>query len=264
MAAAPEPTPEPTPVPTPEPTPTPAKVAQAPKAVPTPAPKPTPAKPTPAAPATTPVTAPPAKTAAAAPAEPPKAARVAELLSQAEGAMGAQKFEAAVQAYDEALKLDPQNDKASAGKTAAAGAAAALKKTFVPGRTSVRAAEKTGKAKLGGFESEDVSVSDFRGRIEFEAGPPHPRPGDKYSVKVFVVNEGKKGMKLNGLTLTTSVNGSKSPASAAPKAKEVGAGQRVLAQEVSGTWADGTTAWSLEVQVAANKEDSLKSTLTWK
>jgi hypothetical protein len=33
---------------------------------------------------------------------------------------------------------------------------------------------------------------------------------------------------------------------------------------VTGSWKDGTTSWSAEVMVTANKGDSLKNTISWK
>jgi hypothetical protein len=40
--------------------------------------------------------------------------------------------------------------------------------------------------------------------------------------------------------------------------------QRAQLGEVSGSWKDGTTSWSVELLVTANKGDSLKNQITWR
>jgi hypothetical protein len=40
--------------------------------------------------------------------------------------------------------------------------------------------------------------------------------------------------------------------------------QRALLGQTSGSWQDGTTAWSADVLITANKGDSLQSTIIWR
>jgi hypothetical protein len=174
-------------------------------------------------------------------------------------------LDAAADLFDQALHADPQNAAAAAGKAAVTSARAAARKAFMPGRTVVQT--QSAKADLSGFDTADVSVKkapDFSGRIEFAVSPPRVKPGDSYSVQVFLVNEGKKSIKVSGASAITNVNGTKSPRPLAPRVKEVAPAQRALLDEIAGVWGDDVSWWSAEVTVAANKGDSLKNTLNWK
>jgi hypothetical protein len=272
-AATHEPTPEATPAveeamtvvkPTPAPAASPKVADKTPlTAPPLPGVKPTPAgRPTPAGAKPTPATAPvgPAPEAL-------RAQQVADLVGQADGALAAQKYDAAAALYDEALKLDPGSERARSGKTSALAGAAVFKKSFVPGRTSVQSG-KAAKGSISGFDSEDVSVAkapDYSGRIEFEANPAHVKPGDNYSVKVFLVNDGKKAFKIGGLNIGTVVNGARSGGgTVSAPTSEVGTQQRVLLQEVPGVWPESVNSWALEVVVTSNRGDTFKNQLTWR
>jgi pSer/pThr/pTyr-binding forkhead associated (FHA) protein len=274
-AAEPSPTPPET-VTTPEPapaTPTPAPVAATPtttlKAAPSPSPTPSPkATPTPKATPSTSAKAPPTTAAPAPSAEALRAqqiaAQVASLLGQADGAMTAHQYDAAIGHFDEALKLDPGNAKATADRASAVSLRDASRKKFVPGRTVV----KTEKAQdgLAGFDGAAVQKApDFLGRIEFDISPASGmKAGDAYSLKFFLVNEGKKSIKVSGLTATTTVNGSGAGAPLPAKVKEVEPQQRALVAELPGVWKDGTSSWSTELLLTANKGDSLRNSLTWR
>jgi hypothetical protein len=237
-------------------------------ASPTPSPKVTPT-PTPAAKATAspaakaPPTTAPGPSAEALHAQ-QTAAQVASLLGQADGAMGARQYDAAIGHLDEVLKLDPGNAKALADRANAVSLRDAARKKFVPGRTVV----KTEKAQdsLAGFDGAAVQKApDFLGRIEFDMSPPSGlKAGDAYSLKFFLVNEGKKSIKVGSLTATTTVNGSGNGTSVPSKVKEVEPQQRVMVGELPGVWKDGTASWSAELLLTANKGDSLRNSLTWR
>ena len=223
----------------------------------------------PAAPPSTQVAAaaPPVTAAAApAPAAPPPAAVAAEMASRAEAARRSGDLDAAAALYEQALRADPANAAAQAGRTAVNAARAAARKAFIPSRTIVQT--QSAKSDLGGgFDTADVSVKkapDFSGRIDFAVSPPRVKPGDSYTVQIFLVNEGKKPIKISGASMTTNLNGSKSARPVAAKVKEVAPAQRVLIEELPGVWPDEVTWWSAEVVVNAGKGDSLKNTLNWK
>ena len=78
------------------------------------------------------------------------------------------------------------------------------------------------------------------------------------------MNDGKKGIKIGGVTANTAVNGTGSGGPVAAGAKEVAPQQRALLGQITGSWKDGTTSWPADVLVTANKGDSLKNTLTWR
>ena len=268
-------TPEPAPTATPE---IPVEETTVPVAPPTPAATPSPgAKPTPAA---TPSPGKPSPSPGAKPSAAPSAAptpdaaalraqQVATLVGQADQAAAEKRFDAALALYDQALQLEPANAQASRGKAQAqaalSAAAAASKRAFVSGR-SVLVGAKTDK-KLSGFESEDVAMAkapDYSGRIEFEASPRSPRAGEPYTVRVFLLNDGKKDFKIAGMTASTNASGEKSGGPMAATTREIAPQQRALIQELTGVWKDGATSWSLDVSVQSAHGETVKNTLTWR
>jgi hypothetical protein len=237
-------------------------VVPTPTPVPTPTGKPTPT-PSPAKPGATPTPTPAVVTPAGPSAEQVRAQQVAGLLTQAEAAMGGRQYDQAIGHYDEVLKLEPGNAKATSERASAVAARDAGRKRFVPGRTVV-ATEKASGGAISGFEGAAVQKApDFLGRIEFEMSPSSGlKAGDPWTLKLFVVNDGKKPIRITDLTATTVVNGERSGGAGA-KAREIAPQARVQVGEMAGAWKDGTQTWSAEVLVTA-KGDSLKNTLTWK
>jgi hypothetical protein len=201
----------------------------------------------------------------AAPAAPPPAVVAAGIVARADTARRAGNLDSAEQLFDEALRADPQNAAATAGKAAVTAARAAARKAFMPGRTVVQTQDA--KADMAGFDTADVSVKkapDFSGRIEFSVSPPKVKPGDNYAVQIYLVNVGKKAIKVSSVALTTNLNGTKSSRPVPTRVKEVAPTQRVLLEETAGVWPEEVSWWSTEVLVTANKGDSLKNLLTWK
>jgi cytoskeletal protein RodZ len=265
-----EPTPEPTTAPTPLATPTPAATPR-PGATPTPAATPTPrATPTP-----TPATARPTPTPPPTPAGPSAeavraqqaAAQAQALVAQAETAIGARQYDAAVSHLDGALRLEPANARATSLRADAVRRRDLARRRFAPGRTAVQTQKAQKASGPAGFDTEDAEVrsSDFLGRVEFEMSPATGlEAGDAWTLRVYVVNEGKKAIRVQGVTVATSVNGAASGGPVPPRAREVAPQQRSLVAETTGSWRDGTTAWATEATVTAAKNESLKNTLTWR
>lgn len=253
-----EATPLPTPVASVAPTPPPAPPTPKASAAPTPSPS---ASPRTGTPAPTQATTPPAVSA-----EAQRAAQVSSLLGQADVALQARQYDQAVGQYDEVLRLDPQNGPATNGRASAVALRDASRKRFLPGRTVVKTEKASGG--LAGFDSGDVALQkapDFFGRIEFEMVPPAGiHPGDSYTLRFFLVNEGKKAIRIQGVTVNTSVNGAGAGSAVPSAVKEVATQQRAQVGEISGSWRDGTTSWSAEVLITANKGDSLKNQITWR
>ncbi len=187
-------------------------------------------------------------------------ARLAQLLNEAEAAVAAQKWDEAVKAYDEALKLDPQNVVARSGKTSALAA-----RNAGPARPSGIgfASEKTvatpPRAAAGnlppGFDAPDAGVkvqkgtqaSDLPGRLLFEVSPEAVKSGERFTVRVVFVNEGQAPITLAGMQLTTTINGRKTSGPVPPRAREVGPGQRAVVHELADLWREDYASWSLEV-----------------
>jgi tetratricopeptide (TPR) repeat protein len=139
----------------------------------------------------------------------------------------------------------------------------APRKPFVAGGTVIHSAP--GKKGPAGFDTEDVNVNpEFRCQIRFEAAPPAVRPGEDYSVKIFMINKGEKTLRIRDVTLTTTVDGSRSTRPASPETKEVSAGDAAGLAEVSGAIDEGVSSWALEAVVSSPKGDVCSNHLTWK
>jgi hypothetical protein len=249
----------------------PAPSAAAPAATPTPRTTPSPSPRVTPSPRTTPTpasatahTGPPPTTTAAAPSS---AAQAQTLVTQAEAALTARQYEAAIGNADAALRLDPGNARAGTVKADATKQRDLARRRFVSGRTVVQT-QKAGSSDLSGFDSGGADIRkapDFQGRIEFEMSPSSGLDaGTSWQLRIFVVNEGKKSIRVQGLTVTTTVNGAPAGATVPPAAREIAPQQRALVGETSGTWREGTTSWTSEAAVTANKGDSLRNTLTWR
>ena len=116
-----------------------------------------------------------------------------------------------------------------------------------------------------GFAAGDVSVErEYSGRIQFEVSPSKVQPGDAYSIKIYLTNDGKKPYKIAGLSLSTSTNGQKAPQSATPPSAELKKGNRVQVGALSGAWPSGVDKWYAEVTVTTDKKVTFRSRVTWK
>jgi hypothetical protein len=238
-------------------TPPPVTTAPRPVATPPPATRPTPAP-----------SAKPAATPPPAPAQPSeaqlaqqRAAQVANLLAQADAAVAANKPDQALAHFDAVLKLEPQNAKAAAGKAAATTTLAFLKKAFTPGNTAFIGKPKKGPA---GFDDNEAADPDYQGRVEYEFNPPRVKPGDTLTAKAFLVNEGKKTIKVGSISVATVINGRRTPGPSSPQTKEVAPGQRALLAETSTAWRPDTAAWILEVIVTSDRKETYSSRASWR
>jgi pSer/pThr/pTyr-binding forkhead associated (FHA) protein len=257
---APTPTPAPTPLATPRPgaTPTPA---------PTPAPRATPT-PTPAArPTPTPSAVAPAPSAEAARAQ-QAAAQAQGLVAQAEAAIGARQYDTAISHLDGALRVDPGNTQAATLRTDAVRRRDLARRRFVAGQTAVQSPKKDKTADLAGFDTGDADLRkapDFQGRIEFEMTPASAvEAGDAWTLRAYVVNEGKKAIRITGVTVGTTVNGAGSGGPVPLRAREIAPQQRALVAEAAGSWREGTSSWATAITVNAAKGESLQNTITWR
>ncbi len=134
---------------------------------------------------------------------------------------------------------------------------------FVVAGTRVLAAKQPGKAPAG-FDSEDVLADrDFLCKLAFEYSPAAVRPGDSYSVKVFMVNDAAKPIKMKSIYLAITENGV-SETRPAQSVREAAPRQRTLLGELGGSWGENVKTWALEAVVTSSKDDSCRSRLSVK
>ena len=127
-------------------------------------------------------------------------------------------------------------------------------------------ATRRARGELQGFDTSDVKqqkMPDFVGRIEFETVPQAPAAGQDFSVRVHLVNEGKKAVRLKAVSLVTTVNGMKTPASITPLVREVAPTQRAMVAEMRGVWGSDVSSWTLEAVVTSDRDETGTSRLSW-
>jgi hypothetical protein len=208
---------------------------------------------------------------------PEVAMEVEGLLAEAETAFKAQNYRVALEFYEQALKLDGANPSARVGRDLCAGtlaqaAAVAVRppRTFVSGRT-----QHTGGAPApagpAGFES-SAGVAVRRvdqgaaapGKLLFEVEPSVVKPGDAYTVKVFMVNEGAAVLRLADATVTTVTDGRPVAGPVTLLAREAPPRQRTLVVSATSQWRTEIDSWSLAVVVRTATGESYRNELAWK
>jgi tetratricopeptide (TPR) repeat protein len=135
---------------------------------------------------------------------------------------------------------------------------------FVGGKTVI--ATRSARSDLQGFDTADVKqqkMPDFVGRIEFETAPSSPTPGEDFSVRVYLVNEGRKPLRLKTVSLVTTVNGVKTPATLTPFVRELGPTRRGMVAQVKGVWGADVESWSLEAAVTSDRDETGTNRLSW-
>ena len=137
---------------------------------------------------------------------------------------------------------------------------------FVPERTAVQ----SNKRISGGLEGFDNSSVDMKrapevvGRVYFEVTPQQVKPGNPYTVKVLLVNDGVKPIHIKQMFVVTSVNGRLSSGPMPAAASDVGPKQRAAIGNFSDVWRDTTANWAMDVTVTSDKGDVYKNQIVWK
>jgi len=135
---------------------------------------------------------------------------------------------------------------------------------FVTAKTII--ASRRSSSGLEGFDTADVKqrqMPDFVGHLEFETVPDPPQTGQPFTVRVVLVNEGRKPVRLKAVNLVTTVNGRKAPSVPVPLVREVPPAQRAVVAESKGTWPEDVTSWSLEAVVTSDRDETGTSRLSW-
>jgi tetratricopeptide (TPR) repeat protein len=212
------------------------------------------------------------------------ATNLSGLLARADDALSKSQFDAAIQLYDEALKVDAANARAAQGKTSAIGARAVAQaaasggvrgagKAFSHGKTQAQNSETQAGNTAPGFEdSAGVDVkrgsqaAALPGKIQFEIKPEVVKPFDTFSVAIFLLNEGAQPIQVRSFSITMVRNGGRSGGGAiAPQTKEVAPRQKALLYSTpQDVWKEDTNSWTMEATVITAQGVTYKNSVSWK
>ncbi len=236
---------------------------------------PAPGTPTPSAPAAS-----AAVTGSPATARPAVEEQIDRFLAQADAALEAQDFAAAIARYDDVLRLDPRNAVARMGKTGAITARATRSaparpappaKSFQAGKTEAESAETAPDTALAsGFEpapgmavTRDTQAAALPGRIEFRTEPESVRPGERFRLEALFVNPGGGPIEIRQMTVRTTVNGRNAGGPVPALAKTIAPGQQATILSVSDSLREDLASWSLEVVVTTARGETYRNRIVW-
>lgn len=197
------------------------------------------------------------------------AARLAAIVGEAEGALAQGHPTEAASLFARALALDPGSARALSGRVRAATTLLGLTRTFVPDLSSAEGAEGSVK-EIDAFDVDGLDVkraAHIPGRTELEGAPARVKPGDTYTVRIYVRNQSKQKkriVKISELNVHRVVNGADLTLPAPVSVREVPAKARVLVATLTGRWEDDVASWVLDVRVLAEGGDVYQSRLVWK
>src|SRR5207249_5906905 len=193
--------------------------------------------------------------------------QVNALVNQATTALGNRQYDAAIKLYDDALRLDPANVAAMQGRTGAVtartlseaansgGAVRPAGRVFASGKTLGQSVETRTGAGPEGFDNSDKTVvakkgsqaAELPGKIIFDVDPETVKPGENYTVKVYLLNEGNAPIQVSQMMVTPRINGKGVTAPVPPQVKEVAPRQKAMLMSSRDIWKEDTTQWSMEV-----------------
>jgi serine/threonine-protein kinase len=134
---------------------------------------------------------------------------------------------------------------------------------FVTGK-SVVASAKSGGGVPGFDDVKSQKVPDLVGRLDFEVEPAAPQEGDGFVVRVYLINEGRRAVRVRGVTLTALLNQQRTSLGGTLREREVVPQQRGLVAEARGIWPGGLTSWSLEAVLSSDRDETCTGRLEWK
>jgi hypothetical protein len=100
--------------------------------------------------------------------------------------------------------------------------------------------------------------------VDFEVTPAQVKPGDKFTVKVFLINDGAKPIRLKEMFVATNVNGRLSSGPVPPRTRDIGPKRKEVIGTFSDAWRDTIATWAMDVTVTSDRGDVYKNQVLWK
>ena len=197
-------------------------------------------------------------------------ARVAALVVDGERELAVGRLAEAADRFAAASALDPDDAGARRGKARVATMRLGLTRRFVPDLASSEGVEGRIKTLPGFDDVEDMNVKravKVPGRAELDGAPGHLKPGDTYTVHIYVRNQDpkkKRKIKIANVSVHRIVNGRDSTVAVAWNPLEVKPRERGLVASLSGPWGDDVSSWILVVRVLSDGGDVYENRLVWK
>jgi hypothetical protein len=141
----------------------------------------------------------------------------------------------------------------------------------VASKTAAQSVEGRGGNVPEGFEdSPGVTVkkgtqsAELPGKIHFDINPGTVKAGERYSVKVYLLNEGLAPIQIKDMLVTTKINGKGASGAVLPLTRDVAPGQRALLMDTAQQWKEETSSWSMEVAVRTARGERYTNQVEWK
>jgi len=107
-------------------------------------------------------------------------------------------------------------------------------------------------------------AAELPGKILFDIDPQAVKPGENYTVKVYLLNEGNAPIQVREMLVNTRINGRGVTAPVPAQAKDVAPQQKALLMSSRDIWKEDVTAWSMEVTVRTVRGETYKNQVSWK
>jgi hypothetical protein len=131
---------------------------------------------------------------------------------------------------------------------------------FTAGKTTVTTRSA---GELAGFETTDVTTQRpprFEGRMVFEVLPSEVHPGEPFLVRLHLVNEGRRSVRIEGIEISTIEDGQRTRVPTQVLQGELDPHDRALVAEYSGVWSP-VDSWSLEAEATVEGDERVRSRL---
>jgi hypothetical protein len=83
-------------------------------------------------------------------------------------------------------------------------------------------------------------------------------------VRLILVNEGKKPVRVRSVALSATANGRRTPLSVTALAREVSPLQRAAVAEARSDWPEGLGDWHLDAVVTSDRDETAQARLAWR